>query len=135
MPTIYNTNSTLPPGAPWPDRAPNLVHTELAWSPDTINWHHLDPGTPLIPNAKQWWGRHAYDCGCIYVAAYPVFLENEIRLYYLGANGPHLDWREGFLCLATLRPDGFAGYEPTYENVPATIITKPITCNGKSLHD
>jgi hypothetical protein len=62
----------------------------------------------------------------VYPAAYPVFLEDEIRLYYGGSDGLHTSWRNGFLCLATLRPDGFAGYTQDKAGKPATITTAPV---------
>ena len=54
-------------------------------------------------------------------------MEDEIRLYYGGSDGTHGGWRLGYFCLATLRPDGFAGYEPQSTNAPAIITTKPAT--------
>ena len=110
LPVIFNTKT---------DRA----HTELAWSPDTITWHRVNPGTPLIPNAEE---EGAYDWGCVYAAAYPVILDDEIRLYYGGSNGPHTNWRDGFFCLATLRPDGFAGYAAETPAEPAIVTTVPL---------
>jgi len=106
------------------------VHCGLAWSPDTVAWHRIDPNTPLIGNAPK---KGAYDWGCVYAAACPVFLDKEVRLYYGGSNGPHGDWRDGCLALATLRPDGFAGYEPTDRGTPAMVWTKPVVCTGTSL--
>jgi len=117
LPVIFNTKT---------DR----TQTELTWSADTIEWRRIDPGTALIPNAQE---EGAYDWGCVYGAAYPVFLEDEIRIYYGGSNGPHTNWRDGFLCLATLRPDGFAGYEPTAEDTPAVVTTKSMPCQGATL--
>jgi hypothetical protein len=107
----------------------DLVDCELAWSPDTMQWERVCPGAPLIPRGSE----GTYDCGCIYAAAYPVIRKDEIRLYYGGNNGPHTTWRDGFFCLATLRPDGFAGMGPIKADTPATIVTKPIPCTGKQL--
>jgi len=118
LPVIYNTQT---------DRS----HTELAWSPDTIEWHRVCPGTPLIDTGIN---RSDYDWGCVYTAAYPVFLEEEIRLYYGASNGPHFGWRDGFFCLATLRPDGFAGYEPQSSGTVATVTTKPVVGRFAALH-
>ena len=106
------------------------VWTELAWSPDTLHWHRVCPGTPLIPNSEK---EMAYDWGCIYAAAYPIFLEDEIRIYYGGSDWHHGNWRCGYLCLATLRPDGFAAYEPADADDPARITTTPIACAGERL--
>ena len=112
------------------DTDADRVWTELTWSPDTATWHRVLPGMPLIPNSEK---EGEYDWGCVYAAACPVFLEDEIRLYYGGSDGYHFGWRDGFFCLATLRPDGFAGYEPTSTDAPAIIVTKPITGQFASL--
>ena len=92
----------------------------MAWSPDTENWHRILPGTPLIPNGPE---EGDCDWGCVFPAAYPVFLDDEIRLYYGGSDGLHTSWRNGFLCLATLRPDGFAGYKASE---PALLTTTAV---------
>ena len=104
------------------DQDADRVWTELTWSPDTKRWHRVLPGTPLIPNGSD---EGDYDWGCVYPAAYPVFLEDEIRLYYGASDGLHTSWRNGFLAMATLRPDGFAGYSQVDAGKPATITTAP----------
>ncbi|MEM7373022.1 MAG: hypothetical protein AAF587_30650 [Bacteroidota bacterium] len=106
------------------------VWTELAWSADTKAWNRISPGTPLIPASEE---ELAYDYGCVYACATPVFLEDEIRLYYGGSDWLHFGWRNGSLCLATLRPDGFAGYEPKTSNAPASITTKLLPYSGKEI--
>jgi len=108
------------------------VWTELTWSPDTITWHRVLPGTPLIPNSGK---EGDYDWGCVYAAACPVFLKDEIRLYYGGSDGHHGSWRNGFFCLSTLRPDGFAGYEQVEggDNKTGSLTTKPVLVVGNSL--
>jgi len=111
------------------DKKVDRQHVELAWSPDTVKWHRVNPGTPLIPNSEN---KGDYDWGCIFASA-PVFMENEIQIYYGGNNGNFFSWRDGFLCLAMLRPDGFAGYEPTSAEIPAIIVTKPLICQGRML--
>ncbi len=103
------------------------MRTELAWSPDTIHWYRVDEGSPLIPNSEK---KGAYDWGTIF-ASKPILLDNEIRIYYGGCNGGHFDWRDGFLCLATLRLDGFAGYEPKVLDKPAVVITEPFVISSK----
>ncbi len=112
------------------DQKADRVWTELTWSPDTVMWHRVLPGTPLIPNSEK---EGDYDWGCVYAAAYPVFLKDEIRLYYGGSDGYHFGWRNGSFCLTTLRPDGFAGYEPVAANQPAHIKTNPVVCTGNEL--
>ena len=112
------------------EQSSDRVWTELTWSPDTKTWHRISPGTSLIPCAKE---ELDYDYGCVYAAACPVFLEDEIRIYYGGSDGLHTGWRNGFLCLATIRPDGFAGYEQDSGAGPAIITTAIIPYAGQLL--
>ena len=111
------------------DKRTDLVDCELAWSPDTVRWERVCPGTPLIPRGPK--GSH--DWGCVYAAACPVVLEDEIRLYYGGSDGQHTNWRDGSFCLARLRPDGFACMEPTAPDAVGVVVTKPILCVGQAL--
>ena len=111
------------------DTDTDTVDCELAWSPDTVDWHRVCPGTPLIPRGSE----GAYDSHCIYAAAYPVIEDDEIKLYYGGNNGKHFGWRDGFFCLARLRPDGLAALAPTEPGKPARIVTRPVVCKGKRL--
>ena len=117
LPAIHNQRS---------DR----VWTELAWSPDTVTWHRVCPGSPLIANSGL---VGSYDWGCAYAAAHPVIQRDEIRLYYGAGNFQHTSWRDGFLCLATLRPDGFACYEQVHGDLSATVVTHPLAWSGAAL--
>ncbi len=85
----------------------NRQWCELAWSPNSIDWHWIDPDTPLIPNSKR---MGDYDWGCIF-ASVPMIGKDSIRMYYGSNDGRFMGWRNGFLCQAWLRADGFAGYE------------------------
>jgi hypothetical protein len=105
------------------------VHCELTWSADTVKWHRIDSGRPLIPNGRK---KGDYDWGCVYAAAYPVFGKDEIRLYYGASNDVHTNWRDGFLALATLRPDGFAAYEPA-AGKRGVVVTEPLACSAAAL--
>ncbi|MFH1743551.1 MAG: hypothetical protein ABIH23_31495 [bacterium] len=107
----------------------DVVDCELAWSADTVNWHRVCPGTSFIPRGPD----GSYDSGCVYAAAYPVFEENEIKIYYGGNNDTHMSWRDGFFCLARLRPDGFAGFEQASSDKPGLVATHYITCVGSKL--
>ena len=111
------------------DTETDLVDCELAWSPDTVQWARVCPGTPLISRGPK----GSCDSGCVYAAAYPVVRDDEIRLYYAGSDGPHTDWRKGSLCLARLRPDGFVGMEPAGPSSIGTVITQPVRCLGADL--
>ena len=111
-------------------RPVDRVWTELAWSPDSMQWHRIAPGKALIPCSDKILD---YDYGCVYACAYPVFLDNEIRLYYGGSDYHHFGWRTGNLSLATLRPDGFAGYEQESKDESAIITTTAIPYAGQSI--
>jgi len=104
---------------------------ELAWSPDSIQWHRIQPGKPLIPN-----GPVMGDCdwGCIF-ASVPIIRKDEILMYYGANDGRFMAWRNGFFCLARLRPDGFAGYEQIAggSNKTASLTTRPVSAVAGSL--
>jgi hypothetical protein len=104
---------------------------ELAWSPDSIEWHRIQPGTPLIPNGPV---MGDYDWGCIF-AAVPLIGKDKIRMYYGANDGRFMAWRNGFMALAWLRADGFAGYEQIAggSNKTGSVTTKPVTVVGDSL--
>jgi len=104
---------------------------ELAWSPDSIEWHRIQPGKPLIPN-----GPVMGDCdwGCIF-ASKPIVRKDEILIYYGANDGRFMAWRNGFFCLARLRPDGFAGYEQIAggSNKTGSLTTNAVLVVGNSL--
>ena len=104
--------------------------TELAWSPDTIEWHRVCPGSPLIPNGDL---VGDYDWGCAYSAAYPILHNDEILFYYGGSNWLHFGWRDAYLCLARLRTDGYASYEQVSPREPGVIATVPMEASGQIL--
>jgi hypothetical protein len=104
------------------------VHTELTWSFDTKKWHRISQGIPLIPCSDK---KLDYDYGCVYTCANPVIEQDEIKLYYGASDWLHYGWRSGSMCLATLRPDGFAGYET--EEKAAQIITKALSYAGGAI--
>ena len=54
-------------------------------------------------------------------------------LYYGGSDWLHFGWRNGFLCLASLRPDGFAGYVQENLNQEGLIVTKSFKYKGGAL--
>ena len=108
---------------------------ELAWSPDTVHWHRIAEGTPFIahtPSETEGYGALPYDWGTIFPSA-PIFFDDEIRIYYGAGDGYFFNWRNGYLALATLRPDGWAGYEPINADIPAVITTQPLAFDGTSV--
>ena len=104
---------------------------ELAWSPDSRQWHRIQPGKPLIPNGPV---MGDYDWGCIF-ASKPIVMKDEVLLYYGANDGRFMGWRNGYLALARLRPDGFAGYEQIAggSNKTGSFTTKAISVVGNSL--
>ena len=106
----------------------DLVQCELTWSPDTVAWHRIDPGRALIPNSTP---PGDYDAGCVYAGAVPVVVGDDVRIFYGASNGPHTNWRDGFLALATLRRERFAGYVAHPED--GMILTQPVRVTGDQL--
>lgn len=111
----------------------DTVDTELAWSPDTKNWYRILPGEAIIPRGDglREYPDSDYDAGCIF-ASVPVFLEDEILLYYGGSNYYHTDWRESSLNLAHMRKDGFAGFASLNAET-AVVEIGPFTVTGPHL--
>ncbi|MBI5820088.1 MAG: hypothetical protein HZA88_13975 [Verrucomicrobia bacterium] len=107
------------------------VDCELVWSPDSVTWQRVAPGTPFIPRGAK----ESYDGGCIYAqAGPPVIKDGRLWIYYGGSREKHRGWKRHCLpCLARLRVDGFAGYEPQEPGRPATILTPPMRCTGDEL--
>ncbi len=97
------------------------VDCELAWSPDSIHWERVQPGTPFLPLGEK----GSYDSGCIYAqAGPPVVQDGKLLIYYGGSPTVHLGWkRSASLCLARLREDGFSAYEPVDQTKPAILTT------------
>ena len=107
----------------------NKVWTELAWSPDTRQWHRICEGTPFIPNSTV---KGDPDWGTAYACLNPLFRDtDEVRIYYGGCDGKHNRYRDGYLMLATIRKDRWAGYEALGEG---TIETPALKCDGPNLY-
>ena len=107
------------------------VDCELTWSPDTVRWERVEPGRPLIPLGPP----KSYDAGCIYAqAGTPLWDAARVVLYYGGSEATHRGWKRHCLpCRATLRKDGFAGYEPTAADRPGVLTTKPLRATGQAI--
>ncbi|MDE2776127.1 MAG: hypothetical protein OXI77_09330 [Chloroflexota bacterium] len=110
----------------------DTVDTELAISADSIHWGRICPGDALIPRGEGEYPDGACDCGCVYAAA-PLVHDGAILIYYGGSNGPHNNWREGSLNLATLDIDRFAGYVPTAASGTATLESKALRLTSQRL--
>ena len=106
-------------------RTYNTVNVHLIHSRDGFNWNHVRRGVPFIDTSTEGW-----DCFMAETCNQPLFLDDEIRIYYAGSNLHH-DWwmfgeTEGLdvpeahpgwnngetaLGLATLRPEGFVSLD------------------------
>jgi hypothetical protein len=108
-----------------------VVDCELAWSPDSVKWERVKPGVPFIPRGPD----GSYDSKCIYApAGLPVAQDDRIMIIYGGSDFPHTGWKRHCLpCLARLRIDGFAGYEPEKKDLPAVVVTQPLVATGDPL--
>ena len=104
------------------------VDCELAWSPDTVTWTRVAPGTPFIPRGAK----GAYDGACIYAPAGPAIAQDgSLLIFYGGDFFPHQGWKRHCLpCLARVRVDGFAGYEPVTADGEGTVVTQPLLVTG-----
>jgi hypothetical protein len=107
------------------------VDCELAWSPDSVQWQRVWPGQPLIPRGPS----GSYDSKCIYGPAGPAIVQDgKLLIYYGGDDFPHQGWKRHCLpCLARLRVDGFAGYEPTQPGGLGTLVTQGLVATGEPL--
>jgi len=131
LPVFYYSGVYIGMPGIWDTLGERKVYTELAWSPDTVNWHRINPGTPFIPNSDV---KGDYDYGMVWRCASPLFLDNdEVWLYYGGFDMRHAGkGRKGYLCLATMKKDRWAGYEAGSST--GIIQTTPVSCDGKALN-
>jgi hypothetical protein len=110
-------------------------HIELAWSPDSVTWYRVAEGTPLLghtPKEERKYGTMPYDWGALFPSA-PVFRGDRIEIYYGASDWYFFDWRKSGLARATLRKDGWAGYEPIDGSEPMTVRTKAVPWVGGDL--
>lgn len=100
------------------------VDCELVWSPDSVSWQRVCPGVPLIPRGPA----GSYDSSCIYgQAGTPAVRDGRLMLFYGGSPTAHRGWKRHCLpCLARMRIDGFAGYEPAEQGKTGTVVTAPM---------
>lgn len=91
--------------------------TELTYARLGTAWHRAAPGQPFLPHGEL----GSWEQGNLQCASAPVFLDDEIRYYYIGTTMFHrrrweLEPQRAGLGLACLRPDRFvalgAGEEP-----------------------
>ncbi len=129
-------------------RTSNTMTVHLVYSRDGANWHHAGQRRAFMdlgPDQDGTWDRYLVE-----VCSQPLFLEDEIRIYYAGSSFHH-DWwqfgiREGLdhpeaeggpnsgetaLGLATLRPEGFVSLDTGVRD--GILVTRPFTSPGGEL--
>jgi hypothetical protein len=112
-------------------KSDRTVDCELTWSPDSVKWERVCPGKPFIPRGSA----GAYDSGCIYAAAGPAIAEDgKLLVFYGGSKVAHQGWKRSCLpCLARLRIDGWAAYEPNEPGGRGTFVTRSMVATGLPL--
>lgn len=110
------------------DLEQDRVHTELAWSPDTIRWERISPGTPFVGNGAPGSG----DWGCA-ITGSVIPMNDGVRIFYGASDGAASGSRKGTLNLARLDSDRFAGYRAE-AGTTGVIHLKPLPYRGGSLH-
>merc|ERR1712070_404906 len=94
------------------------VNMVLGWSADGRRWKWLVPNDSLIPLGAE----GDFDtCGIFGAKQDPLrtAVNDTLRLYYAGCNGPFFGSRGCALGMATIQRDGFAGYRG------GTVVTAP----------
>jgi len=126
---------------PNPEGMEQTIDVQLAFSRDGIHWTRLGDRHPWLAlgPSQSWEDRHVY--------AQPLLvLDDEIRVYYQGANVRHEiqelrlsgervegRWRGSRVGLARLRRDGWVVARPEPHAAEAWMTTKTLTISGERL--
>ena len=110
------------------------VNMVLGWSADGRRWKWLLPTESIVPLGSE----GDFDaCGVFGAKQDPMrtMVNDTLRLYYTGCNGPFFGSRGCGLGLATLQRDGWAGYTGgTVQTAPVRVVgptpTLQITVEG-----
>ncbi|HOL50309.1 MAG TPA: hypothetical protein PK165_03015 [bacterium] len=100
---------------------PELVYTRTGYA-----WHRIEINMPWIKRGEK----GAWDCGQIQPASAPVFLEDEIRVYYAGTRTTHGKSLETWntseprcgIGFVSIKPDRFAGLVASDKGI---LLTRP----------
>jgi len=114
---------------------------ELAYARSGYAWHRAAQGKPFIPHGSP----GSWEQGNLQCASAPVYLDEEIRYYYIGTDMSHkrqweLEPQHAGLGMASLRPDRFvalvAGDEPAELLTVSVIFPSPqIQLNASTKED
>jgi hypothetical protein len=96
-----------------------------------LHWQRVNPGSHFIPHG----GKGSYDSGCIYAqAGAPILNDGRLMIFYGGSTNLHIGRKRHCLpCVAWLRPDGFAAYEPAASGKIGSVTTRAMFCTGEPL--
>ena len=137
LPTIFNQSGI------YTGNMDGIYYPSLAASRDLYHWDRLSrqPFIPLSPLSDK----NNFDYGLISTIS-PVRNGNELWFYYTGSSFTHLkpDMIEGLLkspdeahraiFLARLRMDGFVSIYAGEQEVPGTVLTRPVKVTGPNLY-
>ena len=127
-------------------RTHNTKNVHLVCSRDGYRWLRVGQGRPFLDLGPE----GAWDSYMVEVATTPILFEDEVRIYYAGANVHHDSWqfgekegldvpeahtgwdgRQTALGLATLRPEGFVSIDTTVRE--GVLVTRPFVSDGSRL--
>jgi len=99
------------------------IDVQLVHSRDTVKWERVGNREAFIPNGEK----GSFDSGMALTCAYPVILDDEIRIYYSGFSSGHdVDGeQQAAIGMATLRCDGFVSVDADAEG--GVLMTEPLT--------
>jgi len=105
---------------------------ELTYARSGYAWHRAAQGVPFIPHGAP----GSWEQGNLQCASAPVFLEDEIRYYYVGTTAFHkthweLDPQHAGLGLASLKPDRFIALRAHME--AAEMLTVAFTLRSREV--
>lgn len=103
-------------------KARGYQEAELTYARHGHAWHRAAQGSPFIPHGPE----GSWEQGNLECASQPVFLDDEIRYYYMGTTMTHqrhweLEPQRAGLGMASIEPDRFIALQATDQ--PADLLT------------
>ena len=108
------------------------IDIHLAWSPDGFSWERHPERPVFIPTGPL--RRGVADWGQIFAMSNIIDVGDRVHIYYCGLDGLHTSVaveKGRYICLATLRRDGFVSLDTPREG---WALTAPLRCPGGKLH-
>ncbi|MBS4208676.1 hypothetical protein [Bacillus sp. FJAT-50079] len=110
----------------------DTVDVELKYASTPDVWDSVSDGQYVIERGLGTYPTGEFDSGCIYAAA-PIEVDGKLRVYYMGGNGKHTNFRETSFALGYLEKDKFAGYEAVDNSRDAKLVTYHFSVYGDYL--